>query len=434
MKKIVVLSILSSIFVMSCTSPNATSQTSKTKQTNLWHVAPSIDATTLDNLTQFSQKKFQYQTYTVIYPYEQNASDCMHAILIQNGDEQKVYDYDGNVIYTLPIPVSQTINKEGFVQGYAQLDTQNHYFDAVYGTSTSEKAYILKQDLSTSEISVDAWIPHPFDGNQVYDTLAIQNDKLGILTHLKNSDGEDQAGYQFMEYTPDNLPETFIAQNVSSSNVPLEKVIVSTNQEIESVVSDDYDVSSPFMNGYYRIKHKKTYSIVSSTDGKQITKDTYQNTGYFMDGYCPVQNQDGKWAYINTEGTYVTDFMFDDASSLCDGKAFVIKENKAGILNLKDNVSKDVLTEKQLYAENMQADITSLQNTVAVSIGKVSIVISSINVRKDASTSSEKDGTVSQGEIYDVYEIKEAEGYTWYKIGENKWIASNGDWVTYIES
>ena len=32
---------------------------------------------------------------------------------------------------------------------------------------------------------------------------------------------------------------------------------------------------------------------------------------------------------------------------------------------------------------------------------------------------------------YDVYETTEADGYTWYRISETGWIASEGTWVTY---
>ena len=28
------------------------------------------------------------------------------------------------------------------------------------------------------------------------------------------------------------------------------------------------------------------------------------------------------------------------------------------------------------------------------------------------------------------YELKENDGYTWYRIGDNKWLAANDDWIT----
>ena len=32
---------------------------------------------------------------------------------------------------------------------------------------------------------------------------------------------------------------------------------------------------------------------------------------------------------------------------------------------------------------------------------------------------------------YDVYEIYEAEGYTWYRIGDARWVADGGSWLQY---
>ena len=32
--------------------------------------------------------------------------------------------------------------------------------------------------------------------------------------------------------------------------------------------------------------------------------------------------------------------------------------------------------------------------------------------------------------IYNYYETKENDGYTWYRIGDNKWLAANDDWIT----
>ena len=46
----------------------------------------------------------------------------------------------------------------------------------------------------------------------------------------------------------------------------------------------------------------------------------------------------------------------------------------------------------------------------------------------------EKLGKPDKGSEWDVYEIREAEGYTWYRIGKDRWVADGGGWVEYTEN
>ncbi len=63
--------------------------------------------------------------------------------------------------------------------------------------------------------------------------------------------------------------------------------------------------------------------------------------------------------------------------------------------------------------------------------GTVTIKVDRLNIRSAPTTSSEKLGKVNKGETFNVLEIKTGEGYTWYKIDENKWIADDGSWVAF---
>ena len=148
-------------------------------------------------------------------------------------------------------------------------------------------------------------------------------------------------------------------------------------------------------------------------------------------------NADGKWAYINEKGEEVTDFMFDDASNLYEGKAFIIKDQKAGILNLKDAASKKKL-DVSIFQETVSDAPVARKETSDTqenkdTIGTVTINIDSLNIRTDAGTSQPANGTATKNETYEVFEKKDADGYTWYRIGEKQWIAGNSEWVTYKE-
>lgn len=66
-------------------------------------------------------------------------------------------------------------------------------------------------------------------------------------------------------------------------------------------------------------------------------------------------------------------------------------------------------------------------------MGCIIIVDGPVNIRKSASTSSDKNGMAYNAEAYDVYEIKTSGDYTWYRIGTDQWVANNGQWGKYID-
>lgn len=47
------------------------------------------------------------------------------------------------------------------------------------------------------------------------------------------------------------------------------------------------------------------------------------------------------------------------------------------------------------------------------------------------SLSSESAGVALNGEVHNVYEITEAEDYTWYRVEDDIWIPDDGTWMTY---
>ena len=56
-----------------------------------------------------------------------------------------------------------------------------------------------------------------------------------------------------------------------------------------------------------------------------------------------------------------------------------------------------------------------------------------INIRTKPSTEGDIVGTVYTSEIYEVFEIKKDDDYTWYRIGDDQWIADGGGWLTYTK-
>jgi len=58
---------------------------------------------------------------------------------------------------------------------------------------------------------------------------------------------------------------------------------------------------------------------------------------------------------------------------------------------------------------------------------QLEVIVPQLNVRIDCSTGSQSLGFAPQG-IYNYYETRENEGYTWYRIADNQWVAYNDEW------
>ena len=60
---------------------------------------------------------------------------------------------------------------------------------------------------------------------------------------------------------------------------------------------------------------------------------------------------------------------------------------------------------------------------------QIEVKVMDLNVRVNPTTSAEAIGVANIG-FYDFYETMDADGYTWYKIAEGQWVASNDEWTT----
>lgn len=207
-----------------------------------------------------------------------------------------------------------------------------------------------------------------------------------------------------------------------------------------------YEVSGypyNFVNGYFAMDAslEHTYGIhvfsdqnqiMKADDGQPLNDEIYEAIKFFEDGYCPVK-KNGKWGFINEQGEEVTDFIWDNVSTLYEGKAYVGINGVYGVIDLVSSLENGKLTLKTVYgeslpeasAENMAAD------SVSQRLGNLEVKVT-LNVRTGPGTDYDKVSESGPGTVYDVYETVENEGYTWYRISATYWIADhNGHWVEY---
>ncbi len=129
--------------------------------------------------------------------------------------------------------------------------------------------------------------------------------------------------------------------------------------------------------------------------------------------------------------------IWDDVTALYDGKANVGTGGTYGVLDPEATLDKiDHITQSNCYPGGLRRASPAPAGEEPEEVSAAVIVKAEhLNIRKDASTSAEKAGQVQYGWSCQAYEIKENEGCTWYRIGDDMWIADqNGEWVKYYSS
>lgn len=61
---------------------------------------------------------------------------------------------------------------------------------------------------------------------------------------------------------------------------------------------------------------------------------------------------------------------------------------------------------------------------------QLKVNVDDLRVRKEASINSEIIGIAKQNAIYNFYEQVNKDGYTWYRIDDNEWVANKDNWLT----
>ena len=187
-------------------------------------------------------------------------------------------------------------------------------------------------------------------------------------------------------------------------------------------------------------------------------------TGYSIDSEYAVS---GSYTYF-ADGIQqdLTDGAYGDINYRTYGRAVTIlaqKEDKQFLLitiygSLDEEIIVDFLTSLDVYdairmdgggstqmvyettlVKEIQPELINTKlsekemNDNTEVIGYVTVNVDSLRVRSDARTSSLARGYAENGERYQVYEITKDSNYTWYRIGDRRWIAGKEDWVVYQE-
>ena len=222
-----------------------------------------------------------------------------------------------------------------------------------------------------------------------------------------------------------------------------------------------------FTNGFLTVAKQAApdtnsirYAFYSVEKQDYITDFDYMEVLPFVEGYAAVKKDD-RWAYINEDGELVTDFIWDDVSTMYDGRVYVGLKDRFGILDLKGTLEKGTkITTETCYGSEDPAkayksiaalpvhvpqqvlrdpDVTAREEEQEKShkiLGMIVPRYKDINIRKKPNTKAEVIEVLKwidsgeNGFFYPqfVYEIKEDDEYTWYRIGTDRWVADKGTW------
>lgn len=87
------------------------------------------------------------------------------------------------------------------------------------------------------------------------------------------------------------------------------------------------------------------------------------------------------------------------------------------------------MTEKKLITDEDLKDVNGGIDMRV--IGVASVLTTNLNIRAKADKTSTWMGETSKPARFDVYEIVQNQGYVWYRIATNMWIANDGTWVAF---
>ena len=155
-----------------------------------------------------------------------------------------------------------------------------------------------------------------------------------------------------------------------------------------------------------QVLKKGTKILMEGTDGN-ATGNHFHITANIGKYYGLLQNNNGKWCW-----TY--------EKSLLPNEAFYLDKKHTTIKNNNKYSFAEVPTEIVKVGTPVKRDEKKDQ---------IEVVVAELNVRNKPSTNATKVGFANIG-IYDIIKSSEANGYTWYEIEENKWIATKeGVWT-----
>lgn len=426
----VMIAMMSAALLCGCSSRNKETSSTKPVKTaepereTVWEVKPSLDYDSIEEMNPSDHYYVKVSTqnsgdlYVKTEP-EWNgypAEICGYSgdvLIAEKDNAQSLINYEGDALSDVSVNLFNTPRQQGITGGI--------YNDAMafgYQDNSSSKAMVFNKNFkSVTETDSDSFKEDPNDSSNAEPFFASLNGTFGVV-YMKTDDSGNRKGWAFEELDPSILSGRIILDIVNDAYNSQSKAVYNPSDNTTVPLASGTYHEGAFANGDYVVGDGNNVTVIDA-DSQQGIAVSYQDAKYFEDGYAPVKKY-GKWGYIDSTGKEVTDFIFDDASVLYHGKAMVKWKGQYGVIDVQSTLKSG----EQVNVNTIDQDMKEKE------AGSITVNVSDLVIRSDASVNSDTIGISASGSKYPYYETKEADGYTWYRIATDAWIADNGSWIT----
>jgi len=418
MKKIIVLLLFFTLlFVNGCSSdkndePIEASSTenapeiieeTETKEIQVWPVAPTLEFDDIDNW--LTTRKYGHssiigsgESASSIWPlddysisYNRNdfynsegkdsfiigsfekggaivTKDGMHGLIDSKGKivtdvahKYRTHQKAGVIFDTGNINHDYTINEREFAGGgsgisFLFLNKDGKVFCPVDSLTASTLIEIDLFDKAVEQGYVDE------DGFILLNTFASIIDHDNYLPELKLPNSLIEAyviinkeGYKVL-----SIPRNYVVNDFSEGIICFAGCNTDPRSIKPETLSDGTLSDNALMMFYYAYElycDRYSYSDFTFVDKEgNIIASGFEDAYGFYDGYAAVK-KNGKWGYIDKEGNIVIDYIFDKATALSDGSAWVIYKGKTGKLNIAELLENNItVNDETLQKDTVQFD------------------------------------------------------------------------------
>lgn len=154
------------------------------------------------------------------------------------------------------------------------------------------------------------------------------------------------------------------------------------------------------------------------TPGGTCTYTTEYRPGYQLNNTAAILAEEGDYYKIQSDN-----YLKDNGYCLD-----VFVDSDVRIYDWNHNVGYISKSDVSIISSNTVIDHPQEE---LIKTGEVTVNVTNLRIRTAPTTASSFVGYAEEGKTYDVYGVTSADGYTWYQIGTNQYIADNGTWVTY---
>ncbi len=273
----------------------------------------------------------------------------------------------------------------------------------------------------------------------------------------------------------ENISYIYNLENLKYANLPEEKTIEETKKdsttEIESVISSINPLSSnklPDFSGKtldFVIYNQKSIQSDPWTDNYKIKlnkldvnsnlykdkKEVIQKSGFDINNVYEVSTgrsddnfKFGKTSYEEyDDGKQATLYCFtdiDETNKTFNLKKIIVEKDNAynadGMVFCEYNVDYSLfdsegycLIDGEFNTCYGYIKLENVKDPYGIMPKTITVIDGPVKIRSYYTTSTKNNiGVVKNGETYSVINAVENEGYTWYEIGINQWVADDGTW------